>query len=331
MDNAPLITQLLDRLSALLGFSVSLEHLLAACALTLGVGYLVARKRKRRQRQIHARQRTRIVKELLLKAIDQRSTMELEFSSEEMDGRRLLGPCSAVEEDAVTVDVPLDHSLETWTGEPVEVSFKLDYKDTSAYYRFYSQVLGMRPGAHTVFLDLTFPPYIHPMQKRNYMRITPLPSYILGMGLWALDPEQPLPLDSTHLGCAALSYRPGRLTQCSLLNLSAGGMRLGVPQALLHQLPTSLTLQSQLLCLLLLRSPDSDHPMPFWLVCTIVSIGEDLVDASNVVIAVKFKVWSLSEVGSSDIFWFPAGKTEEVPPLASWVLRHQLEQHKRRE
>jgi hypothetical protein len=180
-------------------------------------------------------------------------------------------------------------------------------------------------------VDLALPLYIHPMQKRHYMRINPLPSHLLGMGLWSLDPAQPLPLDSTGLGCAALSYRPGNLTQCSLLNLSAGGMRMGVPQVLLSQLPSGITLQSQMLCLLLLRSPDSEQPMPFWLACTIVSLAEDLEDSSNVIIGVKFKAWALSETGNSDIFWFPVGKSGEVSPLASWVLRHQLEQNKRRE
>jgi len=332
MDNALLITELLDRLSALLGFRISLELLLAVLALVWGAGWFVIRLRKRRTRRLHARQRARVVAELLRNAIDQRSTMEIAFCSEEMHGRKLTAPCSSVEKGTVTVDVTeVEHALDTWTGEPVEVSFKLDYKETSNFYRFDSQILGMRTGHGMAFLDLELPPYIHPVQKRNYKRINPMPSHILGMGLWALDPTQPLPMDSTSLGCAALSYRPGKLTQCSLLNLSAGGMRMGVPQALLQQFPASLTLQSQLLCLLLLRSPDSDHPMPFWLVCTVVSLGEDLEDESTIIIGVKFKVWSLSEVGSSDIFWFPAGKSEEVPPLASWVLRHQLEQNKRRE
>jgi hypothetical protein len=257
--------------------------------------------------------------------------LELEFTSEEMHGRKLSGPCSSVENDMVTVDVGLEHNLETWIGEPVDASFKLAYKDTSTYYRFASRVVSMRTGPWAVSIELALPPDIHPLQKRNYMRINPLPSHILGMGLWALDPAQPLPLDSTGLGCAALSYRPGKLTQCSLLNLSAGGMRIEVPQVLLHQIPAQLTLQAQLLCLLLLRSPDSDNPMPFWLASTIVSLVEDMEDASNVIIGVKFKAWSLSTVGSSDIFWFPVGKSEEVPPLASWVLRHQLEQTKRRE
>jgi hypothetical protein len=189
----------------------------------------------------------------------------------------------------------------------------------------------MTTGSWAVFLELEFPPQILPLQKRSYVRISPMPSHILGMGLWALDPTRPLPLDSTSLGCAALSYRPGKLTQCSLLNLSAGGMRMGVPDVLLKQLPANITLQSQVLCLLLLRSPDSDQPMPFWLACTIVSLMEDRKDAANVIVGVKFKAWSLSEVGNSDIFWFPAGKSGEVPPLASWVLRHQLEQNKRRE
>jgi len=331
MDDASIMHQLLAKLSVLLGFTVSLGLLCAIFALALGAGFLIAFLRKRSINRLYARQQKRVIMELLHSAIDQRSTLELEFTSEEMNGRILSGPCSAVENDVVTVDVGLEYRLETWTGEPVEVSFKLDYKATSAYYRFDSRVVGMLAGNQAVSVELELPPYIYPMQKRYYMRINPLPSHILGMGLWPLDQTQPLPQDSTLLGCAALSYRPGKLTQCSLLNLSAGGMRVGVPQALLQQLPTNLTLQSQLLCLLLLRSHDSENPMPFWLACTVVSLVEDTEDISNVIIGLKFKAWALSEKGSSDIFWFPAGKSGEVSPLASWVLRHQLEQNKRRE
>ena len=324
------MSRLQDSLSAFLGFNVELNFLFAALVFATGVCLLAAFLRKRSRRLRYARQSKRIVQELLLAAIDQRSTLELEFNSEEMHGRVLTGPCSTVGNDTLSVDVGLEHSLQTWTDEPVEVSFKLDYKNVSTYYRFVSQVAGMRPSPRTVVMDLALPLYIHPMQKRHYVRISPLPSHILGMGLWSLDPAQPLPRDSTELGCAALSYRPGKLTQCSLLNLSAGGMRLEVPQVLLNQLPISLTLQSNLLCLLLLRSPDSEHPLPFWLASTVISLVENQENAATVVIGIKFRAWALSETGSSNIFWFPAGKSGEVAPLASWVLRHQLEQHKRR-
>jgi len=330
MHNSPLITQLLDRLSDLLGFTVSLELVFAVLASVLGASFLAAFLQKRNTSRSHARQRKRIIRELLNNAIDQRSTLELEFTSEDMHGRMLSGPCSSISDDKVTVDIGVEHRLQTWIGEPVNVSFKLAYKNTSAYYYFPSQVIGWRDRPLTVSVELAMPEQILPAQKRTYMRINPLPGDILGMGLWSLDPAQPLPPHSTNLGCASLSYRPGKLTQCSLLNLSAGGMRIEVPNALLQQFPLSLTLQTQLLCLLLLRSSDSDHPMPFWLACTVVSLVENLED-SNVIIGLKFRAWSLSETGNSNIVWFPAGKAGEVSPLASWVLRQQLEQNKRRE
>jgi c-di-GMP-binding flagellar brake protein YcgR len=330
MYDAPLIKQLLNRLSVFLGFAVSLELVLAALATVLGVGFLVAFLQKRSISRRHAQQRKRIVRELLNSAIDQRSTLELAFTSEDMHGRVLSGPCTSISDDSATVDIGIEHRLESWIGETVDVSFQLPYKDTSAYYHFPSRVIGWRDRPLMISVELALPSQILPMQKRTYMRINPLPGHILGMGLWSLDPTQPLPPHSTSLGCASLSYRPGKLTQCSLLNLSAGGMRIEVPQALLQQFPLSLTLQSQMLCLLLLRSPDSDQPMPFWLACTVVGLIENQEDA-NVVIGLKFRAWSLSETGNSNIVWFPAGKSGEVSPLASWVLRQQLEQNKRRE
>jgi c-di-GMP-binding flagellar brake protein YcgR len=292
----------------------------------LGAGFLITLLRERSTSRRHARQRARVVRELLHNAIVQRSTLEIEFTSEEIQGRVVSGPCSLIEDDMVIVDVGLEHTLQTWIGGLVEVSFKLDYKDTSAYYHFASQVIGMRHGPQAIAVELALPPHILPTQKRSYMRITPLPSHMLGIGLWPLDPAQPLPQDSTGLGTAALSYRPGRVDQCSLVNLSAGGMRMEVPLALLHQLPANLTLESQLLCLLLLRAPDDDLPMPFWFACTVVSLLKNQEDASNVTIGLKFRAWALSETGSHEIDWFPAGKTGEVAPLATWVLRHQLAQ-----
>jgi hypothetical protein len=175
-----------------------------------------------------------------------------------------------------------------------------------------------------------FPPQILSTQKRSFVRITPMPSHLLGIGLWPLEPAQTLPLTYTTLGNAALSYRPDHPAQCTLLNLSAGGMRMAVPKEQLPQLPAGLTIASQLLCLLMLRSHDNETPMPFWLACAVVSLAEknSSEDASEVIIGMKFKSWALSEHGSHDITWFPIGRAGEVPPIAAWVLRHQFEQHK---
>jgi len=330
MYDAPLIAQLLDRLSDLLGFTVSLELLLAILASAVGAGFLVAFLRKRSiSRNLH-QQSARVVRELLLTAIDQRSTMSLEFTSENLHGRVLTGPCSSFENGVVTVDAVLEHGLQTWLDEPVDVSFTLKYKDTSAYYFFTSQVVGWQTGPLAASVELALPTHILSQQKRSFVRINPLPGHILGIGLWSLDPTQPLPRQSTDLGSAALSYRPGKLTQCTLLNLSAGGMRMEVPPTMLQLLPAALALHSQLLCLLLLRSPDNDHPMPFWLACTVVSLVTHS-EETTVTIGMKFRAWSLSETGNSSIAWFPAGKSGEVSPLASWVLRQQLERNKRRE
>jgi hypothetical protein len=45
----------------------------------------------------------------------------------------------------------------------------------------------------------------------------------------------------------------------------------------------------------------------------------------------KFKAWALAETGNEDIAWFPAGRLGEATPLASWVLRHQMEQNARQD
>ena len=322
---------LLNKLSQIFGFPVSGELLLLAFVLICALGFLVSLIQKYNLRRMFDKHQKRVVIELLNSAIDQRCEMLFELSLEDMRARTFSGTCSQVTNKTLVVDVGLEYAVEAWTGEAVEVSFKVGYKGILTHYQFDSVITAMRTGPRSIAIELVLPEYIYPMQKRHYVRIKPFPSHILGMGLWGLEQGQPLPPDSTGLGCAALSYRAGKLTQCTLLNLSAGGLRLGVPQALLQQINTELNLHSQLLCLLLLRAHDSEQPMPFWLACTIVSLSEDLEDPSSVLIALKFRAWALSETGSSNIFWFPAGKSGEVAPLASWVLRHQLEQSRQRE
>jgi c-di-GMP-binding flagellar brake protein YcgR len=330
MHDASFITQLLNSLSALLGFPVSLELLFIVLALMSGAGFFAIFLQKRGAGLSNVRQTKRIARGLLLSAIDQRSTMDIELSAEGILSHVLSGPCSSIENDKVAVEaVGLKRGLQAWIGEPVDVSFRLTHKGTSSYYHFTSRVIGMQDDPSSVSVLLALPDQVLPMQKRSFVRITPQSSHLLGIGLWPHDPAQPLPMTYAKLGSAVLSYRPGQVAQCTLLNLSAGGMRMEVPKDLLPLLPAELTLESQLLCLLLLRSPVSDQSLPFWLACAVVSLTDNPEeDAPDLIIGLKFKAWALSEAGSQDIVWFPTGRSGEVTPLASWVLRHQLEQHK---
>jgi hypothetical protein len=247
-----------------------------------------------------------------------------------MQGRALPGPCSSIEGNSAIVDVTeLTHSLRSWNGEPVKVYFKLNAKGVGGFYAFSSHVLGMRDTSSGVSVKLALPSEIAPMQKRSFVRITPSPTHLLGIGLWSLNPALPLPQTHTKLGKPILSYRPDKLAQCTLLNLSAGGMRMKVPKELLQLFPAGLPLDSQLLCLLLLRSSEHDHRLPFWLVCTVVSLMDDLEKVKpGIIVGLKFKTWAHAEANSYVISWFPLGRSGEVPPLASWVIRHHMEQHK---
>jgi len=333
MTDVPFIAQQLDRLSAFFTSTVSLGLLCTSLALVTGAVFLSGFLNKYFAGRRHVRQSARIVRELLLKAIDQRSTMEIEFNADGWQGRMWSGPCAAIGDNTTTVAVGLEHSLQSWIGEVVEVFFRLDDRNGSSdHYRFASRIVGMNDSPAGVSVDLSLPQHIHPSQKRSFVRISPNSGHLLGMGLWTLEATQPLPQTHTSLGNAALSYLPDRTAQCSLLNLSASGLRLEVPQEFLQQLPAVPVLASQMLCLLLLRAPGSNRRLPVWLVCTVVNLSEDVKDdAPSVLIGVKFKCWAPSDSNKRDINWFPVGKSGEVPPLASWILRHQLEQHTRRQ
>lgn len=269
-----------------------------------------------------------LTREILETAMNQRSTLNLEFTGAELQGRKLGGPCVKLGEHSLLVDVGGAYASPVWAREPVQVFFKTTAKRKASFYQFNSYIMDAQICGNTFVLQLPVPAALEPGQKRSFVRVEPQKEAVLGMGLWPMSDSLPLPTSINAMERATFNFRPGKSEDVHIVNLSAGGMRLSMDKALKPFDTLDLSNGSQVLCLLILRSNEGEISLPFWLACTIVSFGEDPEKHSSLFLGLRFTNWALMENGRTDIVWFPIHKDRGVAPLASWVMRHHLEQHK---
>lgn len=272
---------------------------------------------------------------LLNLAADQRSTMLVEFEGPETFGAQLSGPLLAVTAHGLLIDVALrGDSPSRWIGESVQVSFKIEGKGASSYYRFVCRVRDMpsRFGAHALLLDN--PEEIRSSQRRRFVRIALTGENTFGMGVWLLRPETPRPAVPSALGHALYSYRRDKTEQLALLNISAGGLRMQIraPEA---DEAGAMRPGARLICLVMLRSDETEgKTLPFWLDCVIthkLDPEEDAQEAEDeaegnrrLTFGLSFTAWAVQNRGKGAVDWFTVEEGGAVGPLAAWVLRRQI-------
>ena len=286
-----------------------------------------------------------VARELLERAIDQRSVMVVEFADPALSHGRSFGPCAEVGRRGVLIDVSLSKERTGWIGETVLVSFKIDSKNSSSYYQFTSRLRSLPRSIGGFGMLLEVPTEIVSGQHRHFVRISPRLDAVYGIGLWPLPHTQPRPDNPAVLGVAPLSYRKDHPESLSLDNLSAGGMGLrlqlppkdppqegepqeGEPQEDPPQAKQpSLDPQpgDRLLCLLILRSQTEGRPLPFWLDCSVVNRREEQ-DEQYCMVGLHFDAWAVPHRGKKTVDWFTVGGGGAAGPLVSWVLQQQLAQ-----
>ena len=266
-----------------------------------------------------------VVRELLEQAMDQRSVMTVAFTHPEMAVGSFAGACAEFDEHTMLVDVALRHDYSAWTGEAVQVQFKLDNKGSSSYYQFASRLRGLHRGSGGFGILLDVPVEIVSSQKRSFVRIAPRQEAVFGVGVWQLQPGQACPDIPTSLGVAQASYRQDRQAQLALLNLSAAGLCLKLRHPQEGQPSLDPRIGDRLLCLLMLGSWEAEQTLSFWLDCTVVNRGDRESEPYSVV-GLHFEAWAVPSKDRGAVSWFPVHQGGAIGTLASWVLRQQFMQ-----
>lgn len=314
----------------------SIIIIVAACSALLCIVFYYSKMRHLQSVERKTRDKWQnIAYDLLEIAVTQRSIFSVESSLPEAYGNNPRGPCTRITDKNIFVTVGDSASTLNLVGEKVKVFFNITNKRKPAFYQFTTQVLDVKSYGSSQTLCLSMPARLETGQKRNFVRVTPQKTAVQALAMWSLqsdDPLQshlPLPAYYGDLPGATFHYRPEKIHELFLENISAGGMRITITSTLDKYATINLRKGSRLLLLIVLRSDEDESLLPFWLECKI-RIVDDAPDQNGVLTTgLSFTRWAIMELGKTvPISWFPVDSSGGVSPLASWVMRHHLEQHK---
>lgn len=301
------------------------------CSALLGgtVWYFGKRRLLVKSTNFEKEQRKKIAYALLERAVDQRSTLRIENALSDIAPETVQGFCVKVTPTEMLVSVNNSVSGFDLIEKFVKIYFTVKLKRKVNYFHCTTQVLEGKASAGSLLLRMSLPKAIDTGQKRNFVRVSPHKDAVLALAVWPLDKKDPLPLQYADLGPATFQFRPKRVHEIALENISGGGMRLIITVEESRHADIDLTLGSRLLVLVVLRSDDSHKPLPYWVVGQVRMATELKSPQNGLAVGLSYLQWAAMEGGkTTPISWFPADTSGGISPLAAWTMRHHLEQHK---
>lgn len=307
------------------------QNLLYICAGAVAAGFLWFFYKKyavRTSVDANHQHRKTIARDLLERAIEQRAVMRIELAQEK-NNESAKGHCTRIVDNEVYISMNSSVSTVGMLEKKVKIYFCVNLKRKENYFHFYSQVIDFIPFQDNFTMRVALPDSIDTGQKRNFVRVAPHKEAVLALAVWSLSDADNLPLKYEDLPPANFQFRPDKDDEITLDNISGGGMRMliNVDEATLANI--NLTLGGRLLVLVILRSDDTHKPMPYWTVGKVRIISPLEADEGGISVGLAFVQWAMMERGKdTPISWFPADNSGGIAPLASWTMRHHLEQHK---
>lgn len=275
------------------------------------------------------------IREILREAFDQRRPFEVQIQT--LYGQRrptLRCAPEYVGQVSMTVEINgLNTLSERWLGRQVMVFFRILLAKKFTYYTFASKIDGIHsPKEGVCHITLPLPSRLENRQKRSFLRISPPDDFILGAALWCGD-DMPKPESLQELSDwprPTLLQIPGRTQQFQMLDLSAGGARLGMVNQIIRSYRLRFSAVEQVILMLDLFDPEQDKRLRFWLLCRIQNIWREHA-TRDIQMGLQFLAWAkpketLENTDQvSGIEWLRLSSSNEVEPLGNWIMRRHLE------
>lgn len=290
--------------------------------------YLAKKYAVRSSANASQQHRKSIARELLERAIDQRALMRIELLTDK-NAEPTKGTCTKIVDDTIFITINNSVNSLEMLEKKVKIYFCVNMKRKENYFQFVTTVLDFTPFQANYSMRLAMPESIDTGQKRNFVRVVPHKEAVLALAVWSLAEGDDLPQKYEDLPPANFQFRPDKDNEITLDNISGGGMRMliKVDEAALAEI--KLVMGGRLLVLVVLRSDDTHRPMPYWTVGKVRMIHGASDSEEGISVGLAFVKWALMERGKdTPISWFPADTSGGIAPLASWTMRHHLEQHK---
>lgn len=271
----------------------------------------------------------RQMRALLNSALEQRSTLELQFNDSRNQRRPVLR-CGLEEVGTERVCIEaygISNIAAGWIGREVSCYFKVKIKDQSVYYTFDSKVESVEARPRGVSaLWLAFPAKMQNRQKRAFLRISPPTDYFLGAAVWF---GRNMPADGNLNDISlwpkpSLALLPGKERQFFIRDLSAGGVRLRVPRQEKAAARHDFNVSEQMALLLDLFDPDNNRRLRYWLLCRVQNLITDYNNQSFDM-GLQFLAWATPREDGTSLEWLKLTREREVAPLGNWIVHRHLE------
>lgn len=275
------------------------------------------------------------IREILREAFDQRRPFEVQIQTQ-YGRRRPTLRCAPeyVGQVSLTIEVNGLNSLsDRWLGRPVMVFFRVLLAKKFTYYTFASKIESIHsPKQGVCHITLPLPVRLENRQKRSFLRITPPHDFILGAAIWCGEdmpkpealqelPEWPRP---------TLLQLPGRTQQFQMLDLSAGGARVGIVNQIIRSYRLQFSAVEQLILMIDLFDPEQDKRLRYWMLCRIQNIWREH-STRDIQMGLQFLAWAKPKESADNsdepagIEWLRLSPASEVESLGNWIMRRHLE------
>ncbi len=266
--------------------------------------------------------------ELFQRQMEQRARMDM-FPHQRVGNKKanmFSGICTGCDDHLLRFDFTLKPGMEAWPHVVVDIFFREQTEDDVNFYAFTATIQEQSLNGSRLQIRVPLPLELRRDQKRAFFRVTPQPQFIPALALWPVDPEHVWlsELNGRTLGKPVFGYRPGKVSQVILEDLSAGGARLGLEPHYFASLGARYQVGDTFILLAVLGNKAGQVEKQFWLNCVCVHRDASL-GRSDPVLGLKFQAWCLTERLTQNIAWELPEEGGEVLPLHEWLMRYVRE------
>ena len=270
---------------------------------------------------------------MLEEAIDQRRDFEIQISTSSADNKPTLKSIpQKVDKNSITLEiVGLRQLSNHWIDREITIFFRITTKGVFTYHTFLSSIQRIEaPRKDVCHLVLPLPTSIEHRQQRSFLRIEPPTEFVYGGAMWYGEtmPEPREMGDVSLWSPPSIFLLPAYAVQFHISDLSAGGLRLRIPNSVVQHLHLPISNVERFIVMLDLLDAEEMKISRFWLQCRSQRIAMEPPD-QDVMVGAKFMAWAkprdpFAPETPGALEWFRLSPSNEVEPVGNWIMRRHL-------
>ena len=213
-----------------------------------------------------------------------------------------------------------------YPGREVKFFFMLKAKHPE-FYHFDTKVIKTVATKKDQFrFYVCIPSELKPGQKRNFLRIDPPESLVLGSAIWPYEGNKEMfKRPVSEWDKPLLVYSSEDSFQFKIRDLSANGAGLNIPQEYAKLEALSFGKKRLFMMMLNLWAPVQQSSLKIWTICR-VQTSVPNQELGGLKVGVQFLAWGqIRNANTETLVWRKLESSEGIGQLADWIIRRNLE------